>query len=220
MLYSANNDSAHLEPADVDGIAASRARVGIIHFDNQRMPLEARNDDSELDSFDRIIAAPKVKKPGSPEQRKERITSTIKHLIGQLEKTKHSDALPELQDIKEIFARKTEAEIAAIGDQVISALNRKKVLQEQQAQRKTLSKINLEIDPTKANEVVQPLLNNKSHVAVPKDYYVLQSSYSDPNLIKPGDKQSKYIFDLGLKRESKIQEYMRAANAAAIYAEQ
>ena len=73
------------------------------------------------------------------------------------------------------------------------------------------------------NEVVEPLFKNKQHTAVTKDFYMMQSSSGDfdlPEQIKVGAKQSKYIFDLGLRRESKILEYMRAVNAAAMYAEQ
>ena len=92
-------------------------------------------------------------------------------MIHQLEATSHSEALPELQDIKEIFSKKTNAEIEAIGDKVIKALRRKKLLAFQERQRKRVTTIHLELEPANANLFVEPLLKNKQHVAVSKHEY-------------------------------------------------
>ena len=92
-------------------------------------------------------------------------------MIHQLEATSHSEALPELQDIKEIFSKKTNAEIEAIGDKVIKALRRKKLLAFQERQRKRVTTIHLELEPANANLFVEPLLKIKQHVAVSKHEY-------------------------------------------------
>ena len=48
----------------------------------------------------------------------------------------------------------------------------------------------------------------------------MQSASKDLEHIRIGERQSKLIFDLGVRREQKYQEYIRQANEAARIAEQ